>query len=183
VCSSCDGSYRVFDTFTLSANSIIDEVTVSLYGYPFPVNVNVSIWSISGGLPSAQLFSETFAPSAFSSVLYPNPGGLYPDPAIITVNPTDLSLLAGTYDISFYNPDGLALKSYSGGSGLLYQQGNGFVVGASAGFILSGDVVASAVPGPIVGAGLPGMIFVGLAVLGWWSRKLKGWSSRVIEIG
>jgi hypothetical protein len=128
----------------LSDNSTIDAVTVSLYGYPFPVSVNLSIWSISGGLPSGQLFSETFAPSAFSSVLFPNPGGIFPDPAIVTVNPTDLSLAAGTYDISFYNPDELALKSYSGGSGLLYQQGspNGFVAGASAGFILSGDVVA-----------------------------------------
>ena len=33
----------------------------------FPVNLNISIWTISGGLPETQLFSQTFTPAEFVS--------------------------------------------------------------------------------------------------------------------
>ncbi len=160
-CSACNGSYRAFDTFTLDSSSSIGSVTVSLYdaSVDFPVNLSVSIWTISGGLPGTQLFSQTFTPAEFVSDVYP----YY---ALVTVDPVGLSLLAGTYDISFYNPANLAVTEYVGGSGLLYQQGFGFLPGYSAGFILSGEVTPLPATLPLFASGM-GVI----GLFGWLKRR------------
>lgn len=191
-CSACPGiNSQVFDTFSLSNTTTIRSISfdITTNSYTLLPNiplsaVQISIWTINQNLnpnipplmqypyhdtPSTQIFSQTFTPAQFASVV--NVTGLSASidqapfgDSIITVNTNALQLAAGFYDISFYDSQHLEIPNFAG-LGNLYLQGyplNGGFPGSTAGFALF-DTVA-AVPEPstwvMLLTGLSGICFL-----------------------
>ena len=140
-CSSCGGSYRVFDSFTLNSASTIGSVTFAVQSnYGFAAPIDVSFWTNVGGTPQTKISSQVYAPTSFISSVAT---GYYTK--VVTVSYAQ-SFAAGTYSIGFYNRTALGVGGYSGGGGQLYQQGIGFHIGQSAAFSLGN--VSDSVPEP-----------------------------------
>jgi hypothetical protein len=179
-CSSCNGQgFQVYDTFSLSNSSSVGEITVAVATAdfdPWPTSVEIQILSVNAGLPGAVLFSQTFDTSQFVSDV---PG--YVDNVnsqhllntqIVSVAPSGLSLAAGDYYISFFNPVELRLDIYGGGSdGFVQMVGTQInnKPGLSLGFELdSANAIPLPATLPLFATGL-----VGLGLLGWRRKKAQ----------
>lgn len=163
-CSSCNSflQFRIYDTFTLASAATINTVTFALdTSFNVGNSVNISFFNLNGALPGTSIASFDFTPAQFTSVQ--NFPGDSRSRALVTVDIGALSLGAGSYDISFFNPSGLSIPAYANPGGKLYQSGNFFQAGQfyadrSAAFALA----SAAVPEPaswalmIVGFGLVG---------------------------
>lgn len=160
-CSSCYGSYKVFDTFTLASDSVIDTVSFTVQSdYGFPASIDLGFHTVSGGLPDTQIASYTIAPGDFLSMI-----ATPYNTTVVTVGLPGLALSAGTYDISIYNASNLGVPGYYKQGGSLYQQGNGFHTDQVAAFRLEGG--AGAVPEPASWA----MMIGGLGIVGGAMRR------------
>jgi len=180
-------------TFTVnSPGTFTTSVPGAVLFNDFDTVNNTSIGTITGGIIHGPVVSGPGTPPATGNFIYAGP-----DVVVTMTNPVNYVGFAwGTPDTSnfVFVYDGSAfLGAFSGNfivSGSSNQVTDYVDIQAGAGEAITRLVLddsgtccfetdnysaipASAVPGPVVGAGLPGLILASGGLLGWWRRRRK----------
>ena len=164
---------------TVTCGPLLNSVTVTLPGTAFancgptsvgtPNGLDALFATVGNGFQPATgvPFGLTGITSGSFQFL-PSPLGFTYALGIETFNPIDHT----TRDFSFFFEPQLVLATSGPDAGKYVPAVNGGIF-----TIAGGGAVVDAVlyvPGPIVGAGLPGLVFAGAGLLGWCRRKRKG---------
>src|SRR6516225_585463 len=174
-----------FDVYSIDIHFYFDNVSASFNGYQRILDFqnrtsDSGLYSLNGSL---QLFAAGGSgdPTALS------PGHVFTNGTmadlLVTRNANGLfsAYVNGNLAFSVMDTDGST--RFSGPGNIMYFFMDDFVSltnypnlpEAGTGFIdrIQVTTPAAAVPGPIVGAGLPGLILAGGGLLGWWRRRQK----------
>jgi hypothetical protein len=175
-CSSCNVflPFRIYDRFTLANDATVNSVTFAVDRSIYANSaINLSFFTPNGARPGAEVASYdlNFADLTSQNTATDN---LF----LVTADIGSLALSAGTYDISFYNPNGLAIPAYFKSGGTLYQSGNffqgeSFYTDRAAAFSL--DAMGGAVPEPATWA----MMIGGMGIVGGAMRRRRSVSTKV----
>ena len=146
-CSTCDGSFAVYDGFSLSAGASINQIDFNVLStYNFPSPVTIQIFKANAGQAGSEIFGQTYAPTSFTTGISPflnvvdhgtnytstvsvDLAGLvsqgtnyFIDGSLGKLDSRGLSLDAGDYYIEFYNPTALGIPGYDSTTDTTYYQ-------------------------------------------------------------